>query len=155
MENPSSYSIRQAAQRTGLSAHTLRWYERIGLIDPVARDNFGYRTYTDELLTWLQFLHVLRSTGMTRRQLWRLSLLETGLIGSSAGLIAIPTGLVLAVVLIYIINLRSFGWTLQMQVEPRQLIQAFAVALLAALLAGLYPAWRIGRSQPATALRSE
>ena len=37
---------------------------------------------------------VLRSTGMTRRQLWRLSLFETSLIGASAGLIAIPTGLI-------------------------------------------------------------
>lgn len=69
MENPSSYSIRQAAQRTGLSAHTLRWYERIGLIDPVERDHFGYRVYTEELLTWLQFLHVLRSTGMGIEQM--------------------------------------------------------------------------------------
>ena len=69
MENPSSYSIRQAAQRTGLSAHTLRWYERIGLIDPVSRDNYGYRVYTAELLTWLQFLHVLRSTGMGIEQM--------------------------------------------------------------------------------------
>jgi putative ABC transport system permease protein len=60
---------------------------------------------------------VLRSTGMTRRQLWRLSLLETGLIGSVAGLLALPTGLILAIILIYIINLRSFGWTLEMQLE--------------------------------------
>lgn len=69
MATPSSYSIRQAAQRTGLSAHTLRWYERIGLIDPVDRDNFGYRVYTQELLSWLQFLHVLRSTGMGIEQM--------------------------------------------------------------------------------------
>lgn len=69
METPSSYSIRQAAKRTGLSAHTLRWYERIGLIDPVDRDNYGYRVYTDELLGWLQFLHVLRSTGMGIEQM--------------------------------------------------------------------------------------
>ncbi len=60
---------------------------------------------------------VLRSTGMTRRQLWRLSLLETGLIGSVAGLLAMPTGLLLAIILIYIINLRSFGWTLEMQLD--------------------------------------
>jgi DNA-binding transcriptional MerR regulator len=69
MATPSSYSIRQAAQRTGLSAHTLRWYERIGLIDPVERDSFGYRVYTEELLVWLQFLHVLRSTGMGIEQM--------------------------------------------------------------------------------------
>lgn len=98
---------------------------------------------------------VLRSTGMTRRQLWRLSLLETGLLGASAGVLALPTGLALALVLIYIINLRSFGWTLEMFLGPEQFFQAFAVALGAALLAGLYPAWRMGQMQPAEALRSE
>ena len=55
----------------------------------------------------------LRSIGITRSQLSRLTLLETGLMGAIAGLIAMPTGLVLATILIYIINLRSFGWTLQ------------------------------------------
>jgi putative ABC transport system permease protein len=98
---------------------------------------------------------VLRATGMTRRQLWRLSLLETGLIGSTAGLLAIPMGIVLAVILIYIINLRSFGWTLSMQLQPGDFVQAFAIALGAALLAGLYPAWRMGQMQPADAVRSE
>lgn len=98
---------------------------------------------------------VLRSTGMTRRQLWRLSLLETGLVGTTAGLLAMPTGFALALVLIYIINLRSFGWTLEMQLQPGEFGQAFLVALLAALLAGLYPAWRMGQTQPAEALRAE
>ncbi len=100
-------------------------------------------------------LGVLRSTGMTRRQLWQLTLMETGLIGGSAGIIAMPTGFVLAIILIYIINLRSFGWTLQMQLQPGEFLQAFAVALVAALLAGIYPAWRMGQTQPADALRSE
>jgi len=98
---------------------------------------------------------VLRSTGMTRRQLWRLSLWETGLIGTAAGLFAIPTGFALAIVLIYIINLRSFGWTLQMTLRPSEFIQALVVAIIAALLAGLYPAWRMGRMAPADGLRSE
>ena len=98
---------------------------------------------------------VLRSTGMTRRQLWRLSLYETGLIGGVAGLIAMPVGLLLAIILIYIINLRSFGWTLEMQLRPEHFLQAFFVALGAALLAGLYPAWRMGQMQPSTAVRSE
>ena len=98
---------------------------------------------------------VLRATGMTRRQLWRLSLLETGLVGATAGLLAMPTGFVLAVILIYIINLRSFGWTLEMMLEPSEFVQAFAVALVAALLAGIYPAWKIGNTPPAIAVRSE
>ncbi|MCC6457097.1 MAG: ABC transporter permease [Caldilineaceae bacterium] len=98
---------------------------------------------------------VLRATGMTRRQLWRLSLLETGLIGASAGLLAMPTGYVLSLVLIYIINLRSFGWTLEMRLDPMEFVQAFLVAVGAALVAGLYPAWRMGRIPPAEAVRAE
>ncbi len=98
---------------------------------------------------------VLRANGMTRRQLWGLTLLETGLLGTSAGLIAIPTGFILALILIYIINLRSFGWTLSMRLQAGEFGQAFVVALAAALLAGLYPAWRMSRTDPAEALRME
>lgn len=98
---------------------------------------------------------VLRASGMTRRQLWRLTLLQTGLLGTSAGLVAMPTGFVLALILIYIINLRSFGWTLSMQLQPGEFVQAFLVALVAALLAGLYPAWRMGNIEPADAVRME
>ena len=98
---------------------------------------------------------VLRATGMTRRQLWRLSLLETALIGASAGLLALPAGLLLAVVLIYIINLHSFGWTLEMLLLPGEFVRAFGVALGASLLVSLYPAWRMGRTESADALRAE
>ena len=97
----------------------------------------------------------LRAVGMTRRQLWKLTLVETGLMGSTAGIIAMPTGFILAVILIYIINLRSFGWTLQMHLQPIYFLQALIVALAASLLAGVYPAWRVGRMQPADALREE
>ena len=102
-----------------------------------------------------QEIGTLRAVGMTRRQLWQLTLVETGLMGTTAGIFAMPTGFVLAVILIYIINLRSFGWTLQMYLQPVYFLQALIVALIAALLAGVYPAWRVGRMQPADALREE
>jgi putative ABC transport system permease protein len=82
-------------------------------------------------------------------------MLETGLMGAVAGLLAMPTGLALSLILIYIINRRSFGWTLQMQVDPAPFIQALAVAVIAALLAGIYPAFRMGRMVTARALRYE
>lgn len=100
-------------------------------------------------------LGTLRATGMTLRQMWGLTLLESGLMGGVAGLVAAPTGLALAYILIYIINLRSFGWTLQLLVEPGTFVQAFLVALTAALLAGVYPSLRIGRLAVAEALRAE
>jgi putative ABC transport system permease protein len=66
-----------------------------------------------------------------------------------------PTGFTLALILIYIINRRSFGWTLQMQVDPGPFIQAFLVAVIAALLAGIYPAYKMGQIATAEALHAE
>ncbi len=100
-------------------------------------------------------LGILAASGLTRRQLWGLTLLETGLMGGAAGLLALPAGLALALVLIYVINLRSFGWTLLLQISPAAFAQALGVALLAALLAGIYPAWRQARIVIADALRGE
>lgn len=100
-------------------------------------------------------LGTLRANGMTLRQMWRLTLLETGLMGLVAGLLALPTGLALAAVLIYVINLRSFGWSLQLRPAPEVFVQALLVALIAALLAGIYPAWRLGRLVIAEAIRQE
>jgi putative ABC transport system permease protein len=100
-------------------------------------------------------LGTMRANGLTQGQLFRLTLLETGLMGFTAGLMSLPVGTVLAWVLVYIINVRSFGWSLQLQLRPEFYTQAFAVALVAALLAGIYPALRMGRIQPAQALRSE
>jgi DNA-binding transcriptional MerR regulator len=64
-----TYSIAQAAARSGLSIDTLRYYERIGLVEPPARDSGGRRTYTDEDLGWLGFLTRLRTTGMPIRMM--------------------------------------------------------------------------------------
>ncbi len=98
---------------------------------------------------------ILRAIGLTAKQLWTLVVLETGLMGAVAGLFAMPTGYVLAVILIYIINRRSFGWTMQMQVEPEPFILAFAIAVGASLLAGLYPARRILQRNTSEAIRFE
>ncbi|MEZ0068184.1 DNA-binding transcriptional MerR regulator [Streptacidiphilus sp. MAP12-20] len=58
------YTIGEVAARTGLSAHTLRWYERIGLLDRPARSHHGQRRFCDADLGWLAFLGNLRATGM-------------------------------------------------------------------------------------------
>jgi putative ABC transport system permease protein len=100
-------------------------------------------------------LAVLRANGLTPRQLWALVMGETGLIGLLSGLLAVPLGLLQALVLIHVINRRSFGWTLQTAIDPLLLLQAVGLAILAALLAGIYPAWRMARTSPALALREE
>lgn len=98
---------------------------------------------------------VMRANGMTPGQLTRYTLIQTGLMGTTAGIMALPIGLVLALVLVYVINVRSFGWTMQLMMPPQEFIQAFAVALIASLLAGLYPARRLSKLVTARALRSE
>jgi putative ABC transport system permease protein len=100
-------------------------------------------------------LGILRAIGLTVHQLWNLILLETGLLGWVAGLLSLPTGYVLAYILVYIINRRSFGWTLQMQVGWAPFAQAILIAIGAALLAGIYPAQRMSRMATSEALRSE
>lgn len=60
----TTLSIRQMARLSGLSAHTLRYYEDIGLIDPVARSSSGHRCYGEHDQRWIAFLLRLRATGM-------------------------------------------------------------------------------------------
>lgn len=66
-------TIQQISQITGLSAHTLRYYERAGLMrQDVARDSTnGYRTYGPEHIGWLNFIKHLRSSGMPIRDIQR------------------------------------------------------------------------------------
>jgi DNA-binding transcriptional MerR regulator len=66
-----SYSVGEMADEVGLSVHTLRWYERVGLLDPVHRDSGGRRRYGDGDLARLRFLIRLRSTGMPVRDMVR------------------------------------------------------------------------------------
>ena len=100
-------------------------------------------------------LGVLRATGCTPGQIWGLMTSQTGLMGLIAGLLAVPVGVGLALILVLVINRRSFGWTLQIEIAPEILVQAIAMAVVAALLAGLYPALRMARTSPALALREE
>ena len=96
---------------------------------------------------------ILKAIGLSVRQIWGLTLLETGLIGAVAGILALPTGYVIAKILLQLINKRSFGWTLQLQLEAAPFIQAMFIAVSAALLAGLYPAYRASRRSAADAIR--
>jgi putative ABC transport system permease protein len=100
-------------------------------------------------------LGVLRANGLTPGQLWQLMTSQTGLMGLAAGLLSLPVGLTLAAIMIYVVNRRSFGWTIRMEISPGVLLQALLLALAAALLAGLYPAYRMARTSPAVALREE
>ena len=58
-------NIKQVSEEKGISADTLRYYERIGLIPPVNRTNGGIRDYTEEDLRWVDFTLCMRSAGLS------------------------------------------------------------------------------------------
>jgi DNA-binding transcriptional MerR regulator len=70
-EHQAGMSIGEAALRTGVSAHTLRYYEQAGLIAPVSRGGRGERRYAPDDLDWVRLLRRLRSTGMPIREVRR------------------------------------------------------------------------------------
>ncbi|MBB0245839.1 MerR family transcriptional regulator [Streptomyces alkaliphilus] len=64
-----TYSPAEAAERSGFSLDTLRYYERIGLLPPITRTSTGHRRFSERDLEWLGMLRCLRDTGMTIAQL--------------------------------------------------------------------------------------
>ena len=77
-ENPvRTLSIADAAEASGLSAHTLRYYERAGLLEPVSRNGSGHRRYRETDLERIAFLAKLRATGMPIREVRRYAELMT------------------------------------------------------------------------------
>jgi len=98
---------------------------------------------------------VLRAVGWLPRQLRALVVAQTGLLGFAAGIFAMPLGIALAGLLVFVINRRAFGWTMSFQLSAGELLQGLLLALAAALLAGLYPAWRTSRRPVAQDLREE
>jgi len=67
--NNETLTIQEVAAQTGLSVHTLRYYERIGLIHPIGRADNSHRRYTPDDIGWIDFLMKLRATGMTIQQM--------------------------------------------------------------------------------------
>jgi DNA-binding transcriptional MerR regulator len=62
-------TIQQVAEATGLSVHTLRYYERIGLIHTIGRAGNTHRRYSADDVGWIEFLNKLRGTGMSIQQM--------------------------------------------------------------------------------------
>jgi DNA-binding transcriptional MerR regulator len=72
----SGFTIRTMAERCGMTAHTLRYYERVGLIQPVGRARNGHRRYSEADAAWLNFLHCMRATNMPIREMQRYAALR-------------------------------------------------------------------------------
>jgi DNA-binding transcriptional MerR regulator len=85
-----SYSIAEAAERSGLTAHTLRYYERDGLmLADVDRSASGHRRYTDRDLAWIELITRLRATGMPIREVRKYAALVRSGDGSVAERLAL------------------------------------------------------------------
>ncbi len=100
-------------------------------------------------------LALLRALGLTPRGSGALILAQTLFMGAAAFLVAVPAGLMTALVLTEVINRRAFGWQIDLHLAPAQFGNALAIALAAALAAALYPAWRQVRAPLTAALRAE
>lgn len=70
LEAPATYTIAEVAERMGMSPHTLRYYERVGLLE-VPRDSGGRREYRSDDLNRIRFITCLRATSLPIRQLQR------------------------------------------------------------------------------------
>ena len=80
-----SFGIRALGERTGVSAHTLRYYESAGLMIPVDRDAAGRRVYGEEHVQWVLFLLRLREGGMRIAQLRRYAALTQATTDTASG----------------------------------------------------------------------
>ncbi len=111
------------------------------------------------LLAWeLERSHelaIVRSIGLTPLGAGVLVEAQTGFMGLVALVAAIPAGLLTALVLTDVINRRAFGWQIDLHLTAAQFTDALSLALAAALLAGVYPAWRTARASIAGDIREE
>lgn len=81
--------------------------------------------------------------------------LQTLLIGIITAFLALPLGNILAAILVFIINKRSFGWTMQFEILPSVMLEGAVLAILTAIIAGIFPGFKMAKTSPALALREE
>ncbi len=90
-------------------------------------------------------LSMLRLIGATRQQVRRMIIIEAATIGAISQAMGLVVGLALSVLLVYVINVQSFGWTIQFRVPWLFLAQVSVAVIVATAIAGIYPAVRASR----------
>lgn len=98
---------------------------------------------------------VLRACGLTRGELFRVMMIEGGTMGAASAVMSIPLGIALAALLVFVINKRSFGWSMQFAPSWEQAAIALVLGLAAGIAAAIYPAWRMNRQLLISNLRYE
>ncbi|MEM7018637.1 MAG: FtsX-like permease family protein [Pseudomonadota bacterium] len=101
----------------------------------------------------IQIFAVLRAQGMLGREVGLMMVLNSLAIGLMAGLLALPMGILLSILLIDVINRRAFGWSMTIHIDPGLLLQTIILALLAALLACALPVRRLIFERPVESLQ--
>lgn len=100
-------------------------------------------------------ISMLRLVGADRRQIRKMVVIEAGLIGLVSQSIGLVVGLLLSMLLMYVINVQSFGWTIQFHLPVGFLIQSSILILIATALSGIYPARRASRLHAAEQMGEE
>jgi putative ABC transport system permease protein len=98
---------------------------------------------------------LLRFLGAAVSQIRKLILVEAGLIGLLANLAGLALGIVLSLLLIFVINKQSFGWTIQFHWPIAVLLSALTLVYVATVLAGFYPARVAARLDPIEVVHEE
>jgi putative ABC transport system permease protein len=136
-------------ERTFIITRVLNWLAAgvaaVGLLSALLAWQLG-RTHE---------LALLRVMGLTRAGAALMIQSQTLFMGAVALLAALPAGALTAVLLVRVINRRAFGWQIDLHLHPHQIVGAITLALVAALLAGLYPAWHTAHAPLVPSLREE
>ncbi|HUL30851.1 MAG TPA: FtsX-like permease family protein, partial [Thermodesulfobacteriota bacterium] len=98
---------------------------------------------------------ILRAVGAFRRQIEKTTLIEAGMIGFFSYVLGLLCGFLLSLLLIYVINKQSFGWTIQFSIPAWSLIQSWGVVMITSIGAGLLPARRAAKMNRVESLRME
>ena len=98
---------------------------------------------------------LIRCLGAERPQIRKIILCEAGLLGLLANIVGLILGTFLSLVLIYVVNKQSFGWTIQFHWPVALLLGALTGIYIATVIAGLYPARTAMRLQPVEVLHED
>jgi putative ABC transport system permease protein len=161
LDAPPSGAL-QIRSNTDLRTRSMRIFDRTFTVTEVLRILAALIAFLGLLSSLLAVnleraheIAVLRSIGLTPKQVQRLTLLQSSLAAGLAGVLAIPLGVLMSTLLITIINVRSFGWSMNAQVDIGLLCQGVLIAVAAGALAGWYPGYRAAHAGIAESLRTE
>ena len=98
---------------------------------------------------------IIRAVGGFRKQVQKATLIEAGMIGFFSHILGLLCGFLLSILLIYVINKQSFGWTIQFSIPLRSLIESWLVVMVTSIGAGFIPARRAARMNMVESLRME